>query len=195
MSPATARPFLAMTLNHIHEACHTLSEKSQEGRLSPDEAAESMSSSGSPTCLPSFHSKARQALNYAGVPSDAWLSLHHSNGAVKARARGLCEYCHLPEAAYPLSFHVDHIIAGQHGGKTRLGNLCLSCTVQPQQGPEHRRVGGRCHRTANPSAARPLGGSLHVARAAAGGSRRVGRVTIRVLGINDTLAGPPHGGS
>jgi len=28
---------------------------------------------------------------------------------------------------YPLPFHIDHIIARQHGGLTELGNLALAC--------------------------------------------------------------------
>jgi 5-methylcytosine-specific restriction endonuclease McrA len=46
---------------------------------------------------------------------------------VRKRAKGVCEYCRLPQAAYPLSFQVDHIIAEQHHGKTQLNNLCQAC--------------------------------------------------------------------
>ena len=48
--------------------------------------------------------------------------------AVRRRARGRCEYCHLPEAYAPLvAFQVEHIIARQHGGETVLSNLAYSC--------------------------------------------------------------------
>jgi hypothetical protein len=47
---------------------------------------------------------------------------------VRERANGLCEYCRLPQAFDPWAFPVDHIIAQQHGGKTRLSNLALACT-------------------------------------------------------------------
>ena len=43
------------------------------------------------------------------------------------RAGRRCEYCHLPSAVYPLPFHIDHIIARQHGGETDLDNLALAC--------------------------------------------------------------------
>src|SRR5271166_1429460 len=43
------------------------------------------------------------------------------------RAGERCEYCHLPTSVYPWPFHVDHIIARQHGGLTVLDNLALSC--------------------------------------------------------------------
>jgi hypothetical protein len=46
---------------------------------------------------------------------------------VRQRAGAACEYCHVPETAYDLVFPIDHAIARQHGGKTWLGNLCLSC--------------------------------------------------------------------
>ena len=47
---------------------------------------------------------------------------------IRRRARGRCEYCHLPEAALPLvPFHIDHIIALQHAGSTDPENLALAC--------------------------------------------------------------------
>ena len=47
--------------------------------------------------------------------------------AVRRRAHGRCEYCMLPEAHSPVPFQVEHIIARQHGGPTRLSNLALAC--------------------------------------------------------------------
>ncbi len=46
---------------------------------------------------------------------------------VSSRARRRCEYCHIPAAVYRLPFHIDHIIARQHGGETALDNLALAC--------------------------------------------------------------------
>jgi hypothetical protein len=46
---------------------------------------------------------------------------------VRQRAQDRCEYCHLPISVYPLPFHVDHVIARQHGGKTVFENLALAC--------------------------------------------------------------------
>lgn len=43
------------------------------------------------------------------------------------RAGGVCEYCRIPQALFPLPFHLDHIIAQQHGGPTKLSNLALAC--------------------------------------------------------------------
>ncbi len=43
------------------------------------------------------------------------------------RAGNCCEYCLLDQADSPFSFHIEHIIAEKHGGKTEADNLCLSC--------------------------------------------------------------------
>ncbi len=47
---------------------------------------------------------------------------------VRRRAGYCCEYCGLPQEHVPLStFHVEHIIAKQHGGGDDPENLCLAC--------------------------------------------------------------------
>lgn len=47
---------------------------------------------------------------------------------VRQRAKDCCEYCGLPQVALPFArFHVDHIIAEQHGGSEELSNLALCC--------------------------------------------------------------------
>ena len=47
---------------------------------------------------------------------------------VRQRAQDRCEYCRLPQAAQPfVTFHVEHIIAKQHGGSDDPMNLCLAC--------------------------------------------------------------------
>jgi len=48
---------------------------------------------------------------------------------VSRRAGNVCEYCRLPQAASRfVGFHVEHIIARQHGGATETGNLALACS-------------------------------------------------------------------
>jgi len=52
---------------------------------------------------------------------------------VVRRAQGQCEYCHFPESASELPFHLDHIIAEKHGGPTISVNLawaCFSCNLR-----------------------------------------------------------------
>ena len=46
---------------------------------------------------------------------------------VAQRAGHRCEYCRLPEQFVPVGFHVEHIIAKQHRGKTIRSNLALAC--------------------------------------------------------------------
>ena len=42
--------------------------------------------------------------------------------AVRRRAGNRCEYCHLPQVAFRRGFHIEHIVARQHGGPTSLDN-------------------------------------------------------------------------
>ena len=46
---------------------------------------------------------------------------------VRTRANGLCEYCRLPDTAQHLPFHVEHIVARQHGGDDDVENLAWAC--------------------------------------------------------------------
>lgn len=46
---------------------------------------------------------------------------------VRIRAGERCEYCLLPQAAYRRRFHIEHIVARQHGGQTVSKNLALAC--------------------------------------------------------------------
>jgi hypothetical protein len=47
---------------------------------------------------------------------------------VRRRARQRCEYCHLPQSALTSTqFHIEHVIARQHGGDDTVENLALSC--------------------------------------------------------------------
>ena len=40
----------------------------------------------------------------------------------------VCEYCRLPQAASRIvRFHIEHIIARQHGGRSEPDNLALAC--------------------------------------------------------------------
>jgi hypothetical protein len=46
---------------------------------------------------------------------------------VRRRAGHRCEYCLIPQMLFDRSFHIEHIVAKQHGGKTTLDNLALAC--------------------------------------------------------------------
>ncbi|MGA3017691.1 MAG: HNH endonuclease signature motif containing protein [Bryobacteraceae bacterium] len=108
---------------------------------------------------------------------------------VRQRAQDRCEYCHLSVYVYPLPFHVDHIIARQHGGQTVLENLALACL--------------HCNRHKGPNIAGTDPDTGEIIRlfhprvdlwsehfewtgAALGGRTEVGRVTIHLLAINDS---------
>ena len=45
----------------------------------------------------------------------------------RQRAAGRCEYCRLPQLAVSARFHVEHVIAKQHGGDDELPNFALAC--------------------------------------------------------------------
>lgn len=48
---------------------------------------------------------------------------------VRRRAGDLCEYCRLPQSSSRfVRFHVEHIIARQHGGSSEEHNLALACS-------------------------------------------------------------------
>jgi HNH endonuclease len=47
---------------------------------------------------------------------------------VRERADHRCEYCYLPQNAEPFfAYHVEHIVARQHGGTDDNENLALAC--------------------------------------------------------------------
>ena len=57
---------------------------------------------------------------------------------VRERAHGRCEYCQLHENdADFLSFHVEHIIAKQHGGADDAETLCFACVEHQQTDAGH----------------------------------------------------------
>lgn len=46
---------------------------------------------------------------------------------VGARAKGICEYCLIPQRFDALTFQVDHVIARKHHGTDDFENLALAC--------------------------------------------------------------------
>ena len=47
---------------------------------------------------------------------------------VRQRAGNCCEYCGLPQSAELFfTFHIEHIVARQHGGGDEAENLALAC--------------------------------------------------------------------
>jgi len=95
----------------------------------------------------------------------------------------------MPQSYYPtVVFPVDHIVAKQHGGPTRLSNLALSCLhCNSHKGPNIAGIDPRSRKLTklfNPRRHKwerhfRWNGPLLVGRTA------VGRVTIIVLAMND----------
>ena len=113
--------------------------------------------------------------------------------ALRAQAheidRGLCAYCHTPEALTVTTFEIDHIIPASQGGETSLDNVCLSC-------PSCNRHKGARKAVADPETGdtTPLYNPRHQAWAEhfawsddstrLEGTTSVGRVTVEALRIN-----------
>jgi hypothetical protein len=106
---------------------------------------------------------------------------------VRERAGGRCEYCQLHEDdADSLSFHVEHIIAKQHGGSDVPETLCFA--------------GAECNWAKGPNLSGLLGGELYPQFNARKqnwkrhfrwehttlvGKTMCGKVTVQVLNINE----------
>lgn len=55
------------------------------------------------------------------------MDLHFRQFVIR-RAKDCCEYCRIAQAMAPFhSFHIEHIVAKQHGGTDDPNNLCLAC--------------------------------------------------------------------
>lgn len=108
---------------------------------------------------------------------------------VRERASRRCEYCHLPDgAAAAASFHVEHVLARQHGGSDDHSNRCWSChRCNLHKGPNlsgRDSLTGRVVRLFDPR--RQLWGRHFQWRGAMlVGRTQTGRATIAVLNIND----------
>jgi len=101
-----------------------------------------------------------------------------------------CEYCHLPQRLSSLRFHVEHIVARQHGGSDAFEKLALACpecnrrkgTNLTGLDPDTRRVARLFHPRQDlwPGHFRSDGPRIL-------GHTEVGRTTVWLLAMN---AGP-----
>jgi 5-methylcytosine-specific restriction endonuclease McrA len=107
---------------------------------------------------------------------------------VWSRAGNLCEYCGLAQEADSFfTFHVEHVIAKQHGGTDDLSNLALAChSCNLHKGPNLTGIDpdtGRIEPLFNPRSQRweehfRLDDEWIV------GMTPTGRTTVRVLAMN-----------
>lgn len=107
---------------------------------------------------------------------------------VRQRALYRCEYCLLPEAAFPLPFQIDHVLAEKHGGKTVESNLALACAhCNNHKGPNiagFDDVTGQVVRLFHPRMD-VWEEHFRISGALIQGRTAVGRVTVAVLAMND----------
>jgi hypothetical protein len=109
---------------------------------------------------------------------------------VSQRADARCEYCGLPQGAAPfVPFHVEHIIAQQHGGGDELDNLAWSChRCNAYKGPNLASLDpqtGALVRLFHPRRDRWLE-HFRIEGTTIIGLTPSGRATIRLLRFNDT---------
>jgi hypothetical protein len=98
-----------------------------------------------------------------------------------------CEYCNLHQSSFPLvSFHVEHVVAKQHGGSDQLENLCLACHwCNLFKGPNlSTLVDGKLTRLFNP---RKDNWPEHFAEKEGQilGTTMIGIATVSLLNMND----------
>ena len=116
---------------------------------------------------------------------------------VRRRAGGRCEYCLLPQSAFRRPFHIEHIVARQHGGASRLENLALACwNCNLKKGPNLSGIDpetGRVVALFNPRQdewEEHFSATLDPLKAlcvAIRGLTPVGRASVQVLGLNDEM--------
>jgi len=105
------------------------------------------------------------------------------------RAGNCCEYCRIAQALVPFrTFHVEHIVARQHGGTDDPGNLCLACgRCNAYKGANLTAVDPDTDQVANLFHPRRHRWQEHFAFRGAEivGLTATGRATIRLLKMND----------
>jgi hypothetical protein len=113
----------------------------------------------------------------------------NTRNRVRRRARWRCEYCRLPERADPYStFHLEHIVAKQHGGDDDDPNLAWACSRC-----NHRKGTNLTSRDPDTGSVVELFNPRHqkwidhfaVLEGRILGLTRAGRATTRLLDMND----------
>ena len=114
--------------------------------------------------------------------------------AVRSRAGHRCEYCHLPQSAFRRPFHIEHIVARQHGGLTQLDNLALACwNCNLKKGPNLAGIDPRTSQMTPLFNPRQDEWNQHFVASvtkpgmAIRGLTPTGRTTAQVLGLNDEM--------
>jgi hypothetical protein len=105
------------------------------------------------------------------------------------QAGDVCEYCRLPQAASRfVRFHVEHIVARQHGGATEAANLALSCSFcNFHKGPNIASLDPETGQLVPLFHPRRDGWTDHFAWEGTTiiGKTPIGRATVQLLAMND----------
>jgi len=118
-------------------------------------------------------------------------------GEVQRRAGYRCEYCRVPQSAFRRPFHLEHIVARQHGGGAVPENLALACWqcnlkkgpnltgIDPETGEisplfHPRNDNWADHFALGIETLLPLGIEIQ-------GLTPTGRATVHVLGMNEEM--------
>src|SRR5437899_1311035 len=124
LTPDVARYLLSMHLPDAdRDRVDELSAKARSGLLTEAEEAELDSYLHIGSLLGVMQSRARRLLKKTGSPAVNRELVRK----VWKRAGDRCEYCLIPQSAFPLPFQIDHILAEKHGGETIEDNLALAC--------------------------------------------------------------------
>jgi hypothetical protein len=103
----------------------------------------------------------------------------------------------VPQSAFRRAFHIEHIIARQHGGLTEFDNLALSCWscnfkkgpnlsgLDTQTGQINQLFHPRDHAWEEHLSA--IVGALNPIGIAIVGLTPIGRATVQVLGLNEEM--------
>jgi HNH endonuclease len=106
------------------------------------------------------------------------------------RAGGCCEYCRMPQDFDDTPFEIDHIIAKKHGGRTVALNLSLSCFYcNSFKGSDIASLDAKTRQLSPLFNPRRQKWARHFRWQGAYlvGRTAVGRVTVKILNINDPL--------
>lgn len=108
---------------------------------------------------------------------------------VRERAKECCEYCRLPGRADPYAtFHIEHIIAKQHGGNDDPANLAWACSrCNYRKGTNLSSRDPQTNKTVGLFDPRRHAWQEHFALRGARivGLSETGRATVRLLDMND----------
>jgi len=107
---------------------------------------------------------------------------------VRQRAGQRCEYCRITEAAYRLSFHVEHIVASVHKRNDAPSNLAWACPrCNAHKGPNLTTIDPKADEQVNLFNPRTDVWEEHflVANCVITGLTAVGRGTVSLLQMNE----------